>query len=326
MDYVRSHPASTADNAISHPQTDWARAEDLFEAFTARVGIPGCTLWPHQASAIIRVRDAYADGARRIMLQLPTGGGKTRIASTITRSVFDIGRPVMFVVPALELVDQTLTKFFAEGVTDVGIIQADHRMTSRDRQVQIASVQTLMRRRQCRRPISFSSMRHTACSISTATGCSSRRGRDVPFIGLSATPWTKGLGAYYDKLIIATTTEKLIDAGILSDFKVFAPAHPDLNGVRTVAGDYHEGELGNAMDRPPLVADICETWLKHGVGRPTLCFAVNRAHAQHIAERFRGTWRPCRLCGLLHAAERARGSPTASLQAASIRSFAMSAC
>ena len=51
------------------------------------------------------------------MLQAATGGGKTRIASTIIRGVCDIGRPVMFVVPAIELVDQTLTKFFAEGVT-----------------------------------------------------------------------------------------------------------------------------------------------------------------------------------------------------------------
>jgi superfamily II DNA or RNA helicase len=40
------------------------------------------------------------------------------------------------------------------------------------------------------------------------------------------------------------------------------------------------------MDRQPLVADIVETWLKRGIGRPTLCFAVNRLHAQHIQQRF----------------------------------------
>ena len=251
--------AFTSDSAISQTVTDWARAEDLFEAFTARVGIPGCTLWPHQASAIIRVRDAYADGARRILLQLPTGGGKTRIASTITRPVRDIGRPVLFVVPAIELIDQTLTKFFAEGIHDVGVIQADHMMTNRDRPVQIASVQTLMRRElppadlvfidEAHRWFDF--YRHWMLEPSWA---------DVPFIGLSATPWTKGLGCYYDKLIIATTTEKLIDAGILSNFKVFAPAHPDLKGVRTVAGDYQQDDLGTAMDKQPLVADIVETW------------------------------------------------------------------
>jgi primosomal protein N' len=98
-------PCQTADNAIS--RTDWERAEQLYDAFTARVGIPGGTLWPHQAHAIVRVRDAFADGARRIMLQLPTGGGKTRIASTIIRGVCEIGRPVLFVVPAIELVDLT---------------------------------------------------------------------------------------------------------------------------------------------------------------------------------------------------------------------------
>lgn len=65
-----------------------------------------------------------------------------------------------------------------------------------------------------------------------------------------------------------------------------APAHPDLKGVRTLAGDYHEGDLGTAMDKAPLVADIVSTWRKHGAGRPTLCFAVNRIHAQHIRDKF----------------------------------------
>ncbi len=273
-----------ADVPVS-PATDWTRAEELYGAFASHVGIPGCTLWPHQASTIIRLRDAFADGARRIMLQAATGAGKTKIASTIICGVCDIGRPVLFAVPAVELIDQTLAKFFAEGVRDVGIIQANHMMTDRSKPVQIASVQTLMRRElppadlvfldEAHRWFDF--YRHWMFEPSWA---------DVLFIGLSATPWTKGLGAYYDKLVIAATTQKLIDAGYLSQFKVFAPAHPDLKGVRTLAGDYHEGDLGTAMDKQPLVADIVETWLKHGVGRPTLCFAVNRLHAAHIAERF----------------------------------------
>src|SRR6266542_4252899 len=76
----------------------------------------------------------------------PTGSGKTRIASAITAGICDIGRPVLFVVPAIELVDQTLEKFFHEGVRDVGVMQASHGMTNAMRPVQIASVQTLMRR------------------------------------------------------------------------------------------------------------------------------------------------------------------------------------
>ena len=74
---------------------------------------------------------------------------------------------------------------------------------------------------------------------------------DIPFIGLSATPWARGLGKYYDDLIIAATTADLIRDGLsLADFIIFAPSEPDLAGVRTVAGDFHEGELAEAMDRP----------------------------------------------------------------------------
>jgi superfamily II DNA or RNA helicase len=285
MDFREPGTSPNSTTGVPLPPTDWHRAEELFTALASRVGVPGCTLWPHQASAILRIRDAFADGARRIMCQAATGGGKTRIASTITRGVCEIDRRITFVVPAIELVDPTMEKFWAEGIRDVGIIQADHPMTCRDRPVQIASVQTLMRRELPPADLVFIDEAHRWFDFYRHWMLEPAWG-DVPFIGLSATPWTKGLGAYYEKLIIAATTEKLIGDKLLSDFKVFAPAHPDLKGVRTVAGDYHEGDLGTAMDKQPLVADIVETWLKHGIGRPTLCFAVNRAHAQHIAERF----------------------------------------
>jgi DNA repair protein RadD len=109
---------------------------------------------------------------------------------------------------------------------------------------------------------------------------------NIPFIGLSATPWARGLGKYYDDLIIAAPTADLIRDGYLSDFITFAPSEPDLAGVRTVAGDFHEGELAKAMDLSVVTGDIVETWLKRGEGRSSFCFCVNRRHAQHVAERF----------------------------------------
>ncbi len=108
----------------------------------------------------------------------------------------------------------------------------------------------------------------------------------IPFIGLSATPWARGLGKHYDDLIIAATTTDLIRDGYLSPFVAFAPSEPDLANVRTVAGDFHEGELADAMDKPVVTGDIVETWRKRGEGRSTFCFCVNRRHAQHVAERF----------------------------------------
>ena len=110
--------------------------------------------------------------------------------------------------------------------------------------------------------------------------------RNTPFVGLSASPWTKGLGKHYDDLIVAATTSELIDKGLLSPFRVYAPAHPDLSEVKTMAGDFHEGQLSNVMRQPTLVAGVVETWLRLGEDRPTLCFAVDRAHARRIADEF----------------------------------------
>jgi superfamily II DNA or RNA helicase len=111
----------------------------------------------------------------------------------------------------------------------------------------------------------------------------------VPFIGLTATPWAKGMGApgRWDDLIIGSTLDELIELGHLSGFRVFAPAHPDLAGVKTVAGDYDLKGLGSAMDKKALVADIVSTWLERGEGRSTICFAVNRVHAKNIQEQFK---------------------------------------
>jgi DNA repair protein RadD len=242
-------------------------------------------LRPYQAEAIARIEQALARGVRRILLQAATGSGKTRIASTIATRARAQCRRVLFVVPAVELVDQTVERFFRGGLDDVGVIQASHWMTNYSKPVQVASVQTLMRRELPRADLVFIDEAHRWYDFYRRWFLDPRWS-DVPFIGLSATPWTKGLGAYYRELIVAATTRQLIDAGYLSPFRVFAPAHPDLKGVRTVGGDFHEGDLGDAMDRQPLVADIVETWRKHGVGRPSLCFAVNRAHAQHIVQRF----------------------------------------
>jgi superfamily II DNA or RNA helicase len=128
---------------------------------------------------------------------------------------------------------------------------------------------------------------------------------DVPIIGVTATPWTRGLGKHFHKLLNVTTTQQLIDEGLLAPFRAFAPAAPDLTNVRTLAGDYHEGDLSAAMNQVTLVADVVTTWLERGQGRPTLCFAVDRAHAKHLQKQFLGADVPAEYIDCLtEAAER----------------------
>lgn len=240
-------------------------------------------LRPHQARGLAALKSSLLAGRRRPLLCAPTGAGKTRLAAEIVNGALCKGNRVTFVVPALSLIDQTVQSFWGDGIEDIGVIQANHPMTNPFRPVQVASVQTLQNRDFPETDVVVVDEAHRWFRVlgEWMTACA-----DLPFIGLTATPGTKGLGKWYDDLIHVTTTRELIDQGYLSPFRVFAPSHPDLSGVRTVAGDYHEGDLGETMNKPPLVADVVDTWLAKGEGRPTLCFAVNRAHARHLQDRF----------------------------------------
>jgi DNA repair protein RadD len=243
------------------------------------------TLRPQQVRLIEAIDQAIDGGCRRLMVQAPTGFGKTLVAATLAGRMWDARQRLIFTVPALSLVDQTIEKFQAEGIRNIGVIQAHHAMTDYDCPIQIASVQTLMRRGVPAADLVMIDEAHRWFDF-YKEWMSGEYWANIPFIGLSATPWTKGLGKFYDKLIIGATTAELIDASYLSQFRVFAPSSPDLENVRIVAGDYHEGDLAGVMDKSGLVADVIDTWIDRGQNRPTLCFAVDRAHAKHLQQRF----------------------------------------
>jgi superfamily II DNA or RNA helicase len=250
-------------------------------------------LWPHQTEALEALRQTVAQGVKRIVLQAPTGSGKTRLAAAIVEGAQKKGNKLAFVVSSISLIDQTIEAFGEQGITGMGVIQADHIMTDWAQPVQICSVQTLHAREkfpdaqivvfdECHVLHEF----HKKWLTDPAW-------QSVPFIGLSATPWSKGLGKYFETLLIAETTQGLIEKGLLSKFRVFATGHPNLSKVKIVAGDYHEGQLSAAMQEGTLTADIIETWKKRWGKGKTFVFGVDCAHAQALQARFQAEGVSC---------------------------------
>ena len=69
--------------------------------------------------------------------------------------------------------------------------------------------------------------------------------------------------------------------------KIYAPAWPDLKGVRVERGDYVETQLAERMNTAKLVGDIVSHWHRLGQGRQTVVFAVNVSHSVHVRDEFR---------------------------------------
>ena len=245
-------------------------------------------LYDDQKIAMNLLRQTVAAGHKKIVLAAPTGSGKTVLASTIVLGARSKLNRVAFCVPALGLIDQTFERFLEAGIDpgEMGIMQADHPFTRPDAPIQIASAQTLARRAFPKADIVIVDEAHVQYEVYDRW--KDVEGDDAPklFIGLTATPWAKGMGKRGEALIQHTSVQELIDLGRLSPFRVFAPSHPDLSKVRTQAGDYREDDLGDVMSGPKLVSDVVETWLSKAEGRPTLCFAVNRAHAHALHAQF----------------------------------------
>jgi superfamily II DNA or RNA helicase len=241
----------------------------------------------YQTRAIQKLREALASGFSRPVVQAPTGAGKTVVAAAIINMARAKDKKVLFCVPALSLIDQTVERFRQNGIFEIGVMQGQHEMTDYAQPVQVCSVQTLARRTIPGADLVIVDECHVSFKL-IEDWMNRPDWKHVPFVGLTATPWAKGMGApgKWDHLIIGSTLDELIKLGHLSDFRVYAPAHPDLAGVKTVAGDYDLKGLGSAMDKQALVADIVTTWLERGENRSTICFAVNRVHAKHIQNRF----------------------------------------
>lgn len=240
-------------------------------------------LRPHQSLAMALLKRSLVSGNRRVVLQMPTGAGKTRTAAEIVAGARGKGNRVCFTVPAISLIDQTVEAFEREGLDALGVIQASHPRTHYGMPIQIASVQSLANRAKPETDIVVVDECHLQFKVIRDW---MKAEPNKVFIGLSATPWARGMADDWQDLVSPVSMQELIDAEYLSPFRVFAPSHPDLSGVKTVAGDYHEGQLGEVMGEARLVADVVETWLKRAERRPTLVFAVNRAHARKIQEQF----------------------------------------
>jgi DNA repair protein RadD len=240
----------------------------------------------YQDAAIEKLRAGFREGHRVQVLYLPTGAGKTEIALAMADSAAKKYKKAAMVLDRIVLCDQTslrMTKYDIEH----GVMQSGHWRYRPYERIQVCSAQTLEKRG------SFPGL-----NVLIVDECHAQRKQTLEFIksnpevrvvGLSATPFTKGLGQTYTNVVCSATTDDLVKAGHLVPLRVFIAKEIDMTGAKKVAGEWSKDEAGERGMK--ITGDVVSEWVKkthevYGGPRKTIVFCANVAHGADLAQKF----------------------------------------
>ena len=244
-------------------------------------------LRPYQANSIEALRDGIRAGHKRQIVCAPTGSGKTEIAMALIQEALAKFSKTAFICDRIAILDQTSERFDRNGIAH-GIIQAGHWRWRPYERAQICSAQTLARRGVVEGlKLIIVDEAHT-CYRSTVQFILAHP--DIVTIGLTATPFTKGLGEIYSNIVNITTTNELIAAGYLAPLRIYAAKAIDMRGAKIKStGEWEEAEMEKRGLE--IVGDVVTEWSKRTnelFSGPvkTIVFSATVAHGEELCRQW----------------------------------------
>lgn len=237
----------------------------------------------------IREQCLNALGRSRVLLQLPTGGGKTVVFASVAEDFTVHGERVLVLAHRKELIDQAAAKLRAIADCPTGVIKSGVKPDYKA-PIQVASVQSLASRMEFIAPpdlIIIDEAHH-------ATAKTYRRILDAfpdAFqLGVTATPCRvdgTGFKDLFDVLVTGPTVSDLIDQGHLSPYRLFAaPSLMRTRGARRAGGDYRADDVAELNPVVELSGNLISNYMQHCPGKRCIVFAVNVEHSRAIAVRY----------------------------------------
>jgi superfamily II DNA or RNA helicase len=168
-----------------------------------------------------------------------------------------------------------------------GVLQAGHWRFRPYENIQICSAQTLEKRGD------FPDLKLLVVDECHTTRAQTvefiKNNPDIKVIGLTATPFTKGLGKIYDGVISTITTKELVDQKVLVPLRVFIAKEIDMTDAKKVAGEWSAKE--STTRGMKITGDIVAEWVKKtheifGKARKTIVFCSGVNHGADLAKKF----------------------------------------
>lgn len=260
----------------------------------------------YQQDLLAQAQSALANSSARVMLQLPTGGGKTRIAATLLRWWLSNGSKAVWLTHRNELSDQTCHVLNRSGVHAVNSLPwvINRPAPSWEGGVVVLMAQTVSHRNRwdgvwdnySDRNLLIIDEAHHARAAGWERAIKQWPG---PVVGLTATPWrnskTEGFKHLFDTLLLGPQIHELQSQGYLASANVKMPERGDiiLPGEIIFAGDYSEPGIVQAnQGKDVWTAGAFRFWKQHARDRQTIVYAVSVDHAKNLAEVFRDGGEP----------------------------------
>lgn len=236
-------------------------------------------LRPEQQQVVDDISAAFRAGYKRVMVSAACGFGKTELATAILMAAKNNNKRAGFLADRISLCTQTSERFDKYGL-DHGMMQASHWRFRPSELIQVCSVQTLARRKWPDMTLMVVDEAH----VLNAVVKKKLLEKSGYAIGLSATAVTPGLGKYFDTVVNAPSTNRLIEMGRLVPLRYFACTAPDMTDVKVVAGEWDAAETDKRALQ--VVGDVVQEYLLNGQGKKFIGFAASIAHAQELQRQF----------------------------------------
>ena len=254
----------------------------------------------YQRELLERVDDVLEPSDARIMLQLPTGGGKTHIAAELLRRRLNGGCKSVWLTHRRELATQTEGMLREAGVSATANLRWDPGTDSPTiaNAVVILMAQTVSRRN-ARANVWGSYSPNSLMIIDEAHHAAAdgwvRAIRQWPgsVLGMTATPWRlsllEGFDHLFESLLSGPQVADLQSDGWLCSSRVLSPREGERiqGGQVDGTGDYSEPGIEEAnRGREVWTFGALRFWQKWGENRQTVVYAVSVTHAKNLCDLF----------------------------------------
>ena len=250
----------------------------------------------YQLDAVNTVLAKISDGTKKMLLHLPTGSGKTVIASIIIDEILkkNAKHKILFIAHRCEILNQTLDKISQQSPHIKASIEQGDRKTSGDEKVVIASVQSIVRRKGKFDASEFSIIICDECHRSLASTWIEVLkffSKNSPtLIGLTATPRrSDGRSAInlFGEIAYSIEQTELQDLGFLSPIKYYSTkANLNLDNLSMTAGDFQVTSLSEKMMALEIRKLTTDAWVERAFSKKTIVFCASVKHAKALCDDF----------------------------------------